>query len=122
VGDLASYGSTAFAPGDVVWGFDAYHHDDPLLRRGTTRPWIIVSNERYPRFGEQYLCCALTTRSRSTPSLLALQPTDWERGGTPKRSSIDTGTIVTLKQRWIADYSGRVAATRLFEARERLKS
>lgn len=112
-----------FAPGDVVWGPDAYHDDDPYLRGQATRPWLVVANESYPGFGEQYLCCGLTSNVTAGPSFVPLDPgKDWETGGTARRSRIDTETIFTMKHRWILDYSGRVAHSKLREARSRIRA
>ena len=111
-----------FAPGDVVWGPDAYHEDDPSLAGMAVRPWLVVSNDSYPGQGLQYLVCGLTHTPTSIASMIPLDPGDWEKGGTPKPSHVDTETVITLKQDWITKYSGTVRFARLQQARKLLKS
>jgi len=111
-----------FAPGDVVWGPDAFHDNDPHLQRGAVRPWLIVSNDKYPGQGEQYVCCGLTHNLSEQPSSLPIVTEDWELGGTPKPSRIDTETLFTMKQGWITAYAGRLRYARLQQARKVIKS
>lgn len=111
-----------FAPGDVVWGPDAYHEDDPLLQGMSERPWLIVSNDTYPGQGQQYLVCALTHTPTSIASMVRLDPKDWGKGGTPKPSNLDTETVITLKHGWVTKYSGNLKFGKLQQARRLLKS
>ena len=111
-----------FAPGDVVWGPDAFHDDDPRLTLGSVRPWLVVSNEALPGHGTQYVCCGLTHNLAGVESFLAIYSNDWEKGGTTEPSQIDTETLFTMKQRWITQYSGRLRFARLQEARRRIRS
>lgn len=112
-----------FRPGDVVWGPDAFHEDDPHLQKRSTRPWLVVSNESFPGQGEQYVCCGLTHNLSKSPAFIVLDPKkDWQEGGTPKPSQIDTETLFTMKQRWITSYSGSVTLAKLQLARKVVKS
>ncbi|MHB8587112.1 MAG: type II toxin-antitoxin system PemK/MazF family toxin [Thermoplasmatota archaeon] len=111
-----------FRAGDVVWGPDAYHADDPYLEKAHRRPWLIISSDKFPGSGDQYLCCALTTGVTTGPGFIELNPAaDWEEGGTPKPSQVDTETIMTMKHRWIVDYSGRLTFAKLARARRAIK-
>lgn len=57
-----------FETGDVVWSPDPYHADDPALADAPpARPWLVISTSRYPRQGEDYVCCALTSNLREDP-------------------------------------------------------
>lgn len=107
-----------FEAGDVVWGPDAYHDDDPMLAEAFMRPWLVVSNATFPGHGDQYICCALTSGSAVGPGFVRLKPDDWEKGGTRKSSSVDTETVVTMKHRWITDYSGRLRREQMQPARK----
>lgn len=91
-----------FQEGDVVWGPDAYHGDDPFLRGQGMRPWLVLSTEAFPRQGEDYLCCALTSNATRSEHLVPIEDADWEKRGTMKPSQIDPQTLVTLKHDWIA--------------------
>lgn len=112
-----------FGPGDVVWGPDAYHEDDPFLQGSGMRPWAILSNDRYPGQGTQYLVCALThTPTAALPSMLPLAEGDWERGGSPGSRCLDTETLITLKHAWVAKYSGRLIHAKVRQARKLVQS
>lgn len=116
-------GFKRFAPGDVVWGPDAYHEDDPYLAGAGIRPWVVVSNDKYPGQGEQSLVCALThTPTTALPSMLPLGKEDWEKGGSPGSRCVDTETVVTLKHSWVTKYSGRLTFGKVKEARKAIQS
>ena len=110
-----------FAAGDVVWGPDAFHDDDPTLRRGGQRPWLVLNNESFPGHGTQYLYCGLTHNLAPAEAFLRLEPKDWEKGGAPLPSQVDTETLFTMKQRWVTDYSGRLSYGKLLEVRRKVK-
>lgn len=110
-----------FEPGDVVWGPDAFHDDDPHLQRQATRPWLVVSNDAFPGQGRQYIVCGLTHNLGRSPGMLPLEPGDWTTGGTPRKSQVDTETLLTMKQEWITDYSGRLSHARLQQARKAIR-
>lgn len=93
------------------------------MEGGGRRPWLVISNDQFPGQGQQYLCCAMTSGITPGASFIPLDPErDWENGGTTKRSQIDTETLITMKQRWIATYSGRLVPARLSQARRQIKT
>ncbi len=100
--------SAPYSVGDVVWGPDAYHDDDPELVTGGQRPWLILSNDAYPGHGEQYLCCAMTSGSGTGAAFVEVKPTHWDQGSMRKKSHIDTETVVTMKHHWITKKQGKV--------------
>lgn len=100
--------SAPYSAGHVVWGPDAYHDDDPRLKAGGQRPWLILSNESYPGHGEQYLCCAMTSGSGTGKAFVEAKPRDWEEGAPKKKVFVDTETVVTMKHRWISNKQGKL--------------
>lgn len=115
-------------PGDVVWAPDAYHEDDPGLTLGTGRPWLVVSNDKFPGQAEkrQYLCCALTSNLAPAPAMIPLAGAstgagDWDFGGGRRDRQIDTETIQTIKHGWIGDYLGRVKYAKIRSARKAIR-
>lgn len=108
-------------PGDVVWAPDLFHDDDPTLAKGGSRPWLVISNEKYPgqAKGIQYVCLALTSNLAPHDSMIPLVAKDWEVGG-GKPSQIDCETIQTIKHHWCARYLGRVKSAKLREARKKV--
>lgn len=111
-----------FQEGDVVWGPDAYHDDDPTLEEGGIRPWVVLSTGAYPRQGEEYLCCALTSNVRPDETLIPLAQSDWEKPGALKPGQLDPATVVCMKHDWICRYTGRLAHRPLARARKLLVS
>lgn len=67
--------------GDVAFGAD------PFKAGETRRPWLVVSNDRHPFQGEQYVALTLTTRTWHD-GFIPLDDADWVDGGTPEESSI----------------------------------
>lgn len=97
-----------YRAGDVVWGPDPYHFDDPELDGLGGRPWVVISTPRFPAQGRAYICCALTSSNRRDPSLMLLLPGDWEVGGVPKPSRIDLLTVMVVTDSWTSLHIGRL--------------
>jgi len=111
-----------YETGDVLWAPDPYHGDDPALALGDARPWLVISTKAYPNQGQDYLCCALTSKERADATLLALDAEDWARGHPRRPSSIDPQTVLTVKHGWVSRYVGRVADAKVNRARNLVKS
>ena len=79
-----------FERGDVAW-HPALYKSDP----DAGRPFVVLSDERHPFYGEEYLVAALTTVSR--PEAIELTDGDWELGGTPRDSYVSPWYILSLK-------------------------
>lgn len=107
-------------PGDVAWGPDRFHEDDPDLVKGNSRPWLVISNDTFPgqQDGRQYLTAALTSNLAEAATMLPLKVTDWENGGGGKPRQTDTETVETVKHVWLSDYLGRVKHAKVVEARK----
>jgi mRNA-degrading endonuclease toxin of MazEF toxin-antitoxin module len=109
-------------PGDVAWAPDIFHDDDPTLAKGGARPWLIISNDRYPgqKEGNQYVGLALTSSLAKHDSMMALEPTAWENGGGGRPRQIDAETIQVVKHHWCASHLGRVKGAKVREARKKV--
>lgn len=110
-----------FETGDVVWAPDPYHGDDPDLTTGAGRPWVIISTERFPRQGQDYICCALTSSKRQDPDFIPLDGSEWVAGGVPRPTRIDPQTVMVIKERWILLGLGRLRTRTVERARERVR-
>lgn len=76
-----------FDRGHVVW------HDG--LFRGSGRPWFVVSDDRHPFHGEEYVVTGITTTER--PPAIELGGSDWVAGGLPRTSYASPWFLTTLK-------------------------
>lgn len=70
-----------YDPGDVIFG------DDPFNDREAPRPWLVVSDETHPFYGDQYIAVTLTTKSWHDHTI-TLTDDNWEHGGMPRESAV----------------------------------
>ena len=89
-----------FDRGHVVW------HDG--FFRGSRRPWFVLSDDRHPFYGEEYVVMGITTTARA--SAVELGEMDWAVGGLPRTSYVSPWFLTTLKHAEIDCGVGRVAA------------
>jgi hypothetical protein len=87
-----------YARGDVVW------HPAPFRDGG--RPYIILSDEQHPFYGEEYMVVGVTTTGRT--NAIELTPDTWAEGGAPKRSWASPWYSLTLKHTTITDRLGQL--------------
>ena len=87
-----------YARGDVVW------HPAPFRDGG--RPYIILSDEQHPFYGEEYIVVGVTTTGRT--NAIELTPDTWAEGGAPKRSWASPWYSLTLKHTTITDRLGQL--------------
>lgn len=80
-------GAEPFGRGHVVW------HDG--LFRGSGRPWFVLSDDRHPFHGEEYLVAGITTTERE--DAIELGGDGWSVGGLPKTSYVSPWFLTTLK-------------------------
>lgn len=76
-----------FDRGHVVW------HDG--LFRESGRPWFVLSDNRHPFHGEEYLVAGITTTERT--SAVTLNEGAWRVGGLPRTSYVSPWFLTTLK-------------------------
>lgn len=76
-----------FERGHVVW------HDG--LFRDAGRPWVVLSDDRHPFHGEEYLVAGITTSERE--GAVPLTADAWSVGGLPEPSYASPWFVSTLK-------------------------
>lgn len=79
--------SDPFDRGHVVW------HDGPF--RDSGRPWLVLTADRHPFHGEEYLVASITTTERA--QTIALASGDWAVGGLPRPSYVAPWFLTTLR-------------------------
>lgn len=82
-----SVDGSPFDRGHVVW------HDG--LFRGSGRPWLVLSDDRHPFHGLEYLVAGITTTERD--SAVPLSEDAWAVGGLPRSSFVSPWFLTTLK-------------------------
>jgi mRNA-degrading endonuclease toxin of MazEF toxin-antitoxin module len=88
----------AYSRGDVLW------HPAPFRDGG--RPYIVLSDETHPFYGEEYMVVGVTTTERN--GAIELAPEAWAEGGAPKRSWASPWYILTLKHATVTDRLGQI--------------
>jgi len=89
-----------FDRGHVVW--------HPGLFRNGGRPWFVVSDDRHPFHGQEYIVAGITTTDRS--EAIELTADSWSVGGLPKTSYVSPWFLTTLKHPTIDRGVGMVTA------------
>ena len=89
-----------FERGHVVW------HEG--LFRGSGRPWLVLSDDRHPFHGEEYLVVGITTTERE--DAIELRDEDWTVGGLPRMSYVSPWFLTTLKHAAIERGVGAVTS------------
>jgi mRNA-degrading endonuclease toxin of MazEF toxin-antitoxin module len=94
----------SFDRGHVVW------HDG--LFRGSGRPWLVLSDDRHPFHGEEYLVAGITTTDR--PGAIPIDEDEaWSVGGLPRTSYASPWFLTTLKHPDVERGVGALADDRL---------
>jgi mRNA-degrading endonuclease toxin of MazEF toxin-antitoxin module len=91
---------TPYGRGDVVW------HSAPFRDGG--RPYVVLSDDDHPFYGEEYVVVGVTTTERERA--VALPPDTWAEGGAPKPSWASPWYVLTLKHATITDRLGRLTS------------
>lgn len=80
------------------------------------RPYLLVSNDRHPFHGEEYLAATITTSERAE----AIELTDEriERGGLPRTSYVSPWSMLTLKEWMITKQPASATAKTVDEVRD----
>lgn len=78
----------AYSQGAIVIATDPF---------GTTpkRPYLLLSNDRVPFHGQEYVAAVITTTAR--PEAVELTEDRFERGRLPRRSYVSPWSVLTLK-------------------------
>lgn len=100
----------SYSRGHVVWGVDPFG-------AGEERPWVVLSDEKHPFHGEDYIVAPLTTTEWGKG--IALSDDDWESGGTPTDSWVKPWSVTQLRNADVTDYQGTLTdptATRVCQS------
>lgn len=73
----------------------------------TTRPWVVVNNDRHPFDREQYVVMALTTQTWYDERV-PLTDTDYRDRQAPRNSSIVPHAVASLAPSLVTDYVCRI--------------
>lgn len=84
--------------GDVVW------HPTPFRDGG--RPYVVLSDDEHPFYGEEYVVVGVTTTERERAVELGAKR--WADGGAPKRSWASPWFVLTVKHANIRERLGRL--------------
>lgn len=87
---------------------------------GTTpkRPYLILSNDQVPFYGQEYVAAVITTTAR--PAAVELTTDRFERGRLPRRSYVSPWSVLTLKEWMITKQPAEVTAKTVDEVRRAL--
>lgn len=81
--------------GEVVW------HPAPFREGG--RPFVVLSDEDHPFYGEEYVVAGVTTSERN--GAVELTGGGWLEGGAPRQSWVSPWYLLTVKD---ANITGRL--------------
>lgn len=91
--------------------------EDPF-GNNPTRPYLIVSNDTIPFYGQEYIAAGITTTART--EAIELRSDRFERGTLPKQSYVSPWTVVTLKDWMITKQPAAVTDETVNEVRHEL--
>mgnify|MGYP005853492677 CR=1 FL=1 len=94
--------------GDVVWVEDPFDFETQQDDTTSDHPYLIISTEEHPFQGTEYLAMLVTTTDR--PAAISIADSEWTYGSLSRSSHISPWTVVTLKDRDIAEYQGQVTS------------
>jgi mRNA-degrading endonuclease toxin of MazEF toxin-antitoxin module len=100
--------SEQFDRGHVVW--------HPALFRDSGRPFLVLSDDKHPFHGEEYLVTALTTTER--PPAVPVPDDEWVAGGLSRTSYVSPWFLTTLKHESIERGVGQLSQPLVTEIRE----
>jgi mRNA-degrading endonuclease toxin of MazEF toxin-antitoxin module len=98
--------------GDVVW------HPAPFRDGG--RPYVVLSDDQHPYYGEEYMVVGVTTSERE--QAVALTPATWAKGGAPKRSWASPWYVLTVEHATITERLGHLTPEPLTGLRVRSRT
>lgn len=82
--------------GDVVW------HPAPFRDGG--RPYVVLSDDTHPFYGEEYVVVGVTTTERERA--VELTPERWAEGGAPTKSWASPWYVLTVKHGTVTERLG----------------
>lgn len=92
---------SGYTRGHVLWAVDAFGR--------AKRPWVILSNEKHPYHGDEYIAVPVTTSEH--PRAIALSDDVWDTGGTPRDSWTKPWNVTLIEHADILAFQGRLTET-----------
>jgi mRNA-degrading endonuclease toxin of MazEF toxin-antitoxin module len=99
--------------GDVVKGPD-------FIGGSKWRPYIVISNQKHPFSGEEFLAVLITTTERE--EAVKLSEEDFLEGGLPKESFASPWTVTTLKENVVDERMGKLESGKIQEITEKVRN
>lgn len=82
------------------------------------RPYLILSNDQIPFYGQEYVAAVITTTART--EAIELTDSRFERGGLPRTSYVSPWSVLTLKDWMVTKQPAEVTDSTVDEARQEL--
>lgn len=97
----------AIRRGDVVWVDDPFDFESAdQSDDDDDHPYVIISTDKHPFHGTEYLAMLITRTQRS--AAVPIPDKHWEYGSLSQASYISPWVVVTLKDRDLDDYQGKL--------------
>ncbi len=103
----------AYSQGAVIIAEDPFGNNPK-------RPYLLLSNERHPFHGQEYIAAVITTTARS--EAIKLTDNQFERGHLPRTSYVSPWSILTLKHWMITKQPATVASATVEEVRQAMET
>lgn len=101
----------AYSQGAIVIAEDPFGNNPK-------RPYLILSNDRVPFHGQEYVAAVITTTAR--PEAVELTNNRIERGGLPRTSYVSPWSVLTLKDWMITKQPAEATDATVDEVRQEL--
>lgn len=101
----------AYSQGAIVIAEDPFGNN-------LKRPYLILSNDRVPFHGQEYVAAVITTTAR--PEAVELTNNRIERGGLPRTSYVSPWSALTLKDWMITKQPAEATDATVDEVRQEL--
>ena len=76
---------------------------------GNNRPYLLLSDDRHPFHGQEYIAVVVTTTGRE--NAISIEADSFEEGSLPRRSYVSPWNPITLKQYQIDKHVARLSET-----------
>ena len=76
---------------------------------GNNRPYLLLSDDRHPFHGQEYIAVVVTTTGRE--NAISLEADSFEEGSLPRRSYVSPWNPVTLKEYQIDKHVATLSET-----------
>ena len=80
------------------------------------RPYLVLSNDQVPFYGQEYIAAVVTTTAR--PEAIELTANRFEAGDLPRRSYVSPWSVLTLKDWMITKHPAQLTDATVDDARQ----